>query len=41
VEKKIAGDNEWEIMSEWTMPRKMFDFCAAQMDETHIIIAGE
>ncbi len=40
VEKKVAGSQDWEIMVDWTMPRQLFDHCAAQMDETHIIVVG-
>ena len=39
VEKKTA-DGIWEEMESWELPRKMFNFCAATVDDTHIIIAG-
>jgi len=40
VEKKDAGSDNWQIMSDWKMPRLLFDFCAAQVDETHLMIVG-
>ena len=27
-------------MGPWKMPRLLFDFCAAQVDETHLMIVG-
>ena len=40
VEKKDAGSDTWQVMSDWQMPRLLFDFCAAQVDDTHLIIVG-
>ena len=40
VEKKDAGEDTWQVMGPWKMPRLLFDFCAAQVDETHLMIVG-
>ena len=35
-----AGEDTWQEMGPWKMPRLLFDFCAAQVDETHLMIVG-
>lgn len=40
VEMKAAGGCEFVVQQSWTMPRKIFDFCAVALDSTHILIAG-
>lgn len=40
VERYDPVSKTWEVMTEWTLPRKLFNFCALPMDDTHIIIAG-
>ena len=39
VEK--LGQDGWEEMEEWAMPRLIFDFCAVPMDDTRIMVLGE
>ena len=36
-----AKDGTWEKWDTWEMPRKLFNLCAAQVDDTKIIIVGE
>lgn len=38
VEKLTSGG--WQEMEPWKMPRKIFDFCAVQMDSTRIMVLG-
>jgi hypothetical protein len=40
VEKKTRATNDWLRMDDWKLPRKMFNFCAAAVDSTRIVVAG-
>ncbi|XP_059097535.1 influenza virus NS1A-binding protein homolog [Tigriopus californicus] len=40
VERYDPVSKTWEVMTDWTLPRKLFNLCALPMDDTHIIIAG-
>jgi len=39
VEKR-SSDGTWTEMEAWAMPRKIFDFCAVQMDDHRIMVLG-
>eukprot|EP00095_Tigriopus_kingsejongensis_P008030 maker-scaffold630_size122347-snap-gene-0.14 protein:Tk08030 transcript:maker-scaffold630_size122347-snap-gene-0.14-mRNA-1 annotation:"ig domain-containing protein" len=40
VERYDPTNRTWEVLKDWTLPRKLFNFCAQPMDDTHVIIVG-
>jgi hypothetical protein len=40
VELSPAGECDFNLQTDWKMPRRIFDFCAVALNNTHIMIAG-
>ncbi len=38
--KQVAGEETWELMEEWRMPRKMAPHCAVTKTDTEIVVFG-
>ncbi len=41
VYKRSSGNDKPELMRDWEMPRKIYDFCAVAMDDKRIMVLGK